>query len=118
MGILFVYQTSQPDGSIWEAVAINFGLPYFSISISFNILLTLMIVIRLVLHGRNIHAATGSPAGIGGLYMTIATMFIESCALYGVTSLLFIGPWAVGNHAADTFLPVLAETQVRAFLRV
>jgi hypothetical protein len=117
MGIVFIYQTSQPDSSIWNSVAINFGLPYFSISIALNILLTLMIVTRLVLHNRNVRSAMGAPPGISGLYMAAVTMLIESSALYAVNSLLFIGPWAATSHAADLFLPILAETQVRALTR-
>jgi len=117
MGVMFIYQTSQPNSSIWNSIAINFGLPYFSISISLNVLLTLMIVIRLALHSRNIRAAMGAPAGLSGLYKAIVTMLIESSALYAVNSLLFIGPWGAGNHAADIFLPILAETQVRILIQ-
>jgi hypothetical protein len=118
MGIVFIYQTSQPDSSIWNSVAINFGLPYFSISVALNILLTIMIVTRLVLHSRNIRAAVGAPPGISGLYKAIVTMLVESSALYAVNSLLFIGPWGAKSHAADIFLPILAETQVRAFTQL
>ena len=88
-----------------------FSLPYFAISISLNILLTLMIVIRLVLHSRDIRAATGAPSRFIGLYKTVVTMLIECSALYTVTSLLVVGP-NIGN----IFLPILAEAQVRASL--
>ena len=116
MGIVLVYQTSQPS-SIWNSLAATTGIPYFSISVSLNVLLTLMIVTRLILHGRNIQSAMGGPVRVGGLYKTVVTMLIESCALYAVTSLLFIGPWYAKNHASDIFLPILAEVQVRpAFL--
>jgi len=114
MGVMFIYQTSQPNSSIWNSIAVNFGLPYFSISIALNVLLTLMIVVRLVLHSRNIRSAMGTPVGVNGLYKAIVTMLIESSALYAVNSLLFIGPWGAGSHAADIFLPILAETQVIA----
>jgi len=117
MGVILIYQTSQPNSSIWNSVAIDFGLPYFSISISLNILLTLMIVTRLVLHNREIRSAMGSPSGLTGLYKAIITMLIESSALYAANSLLFVGPWGAKNHAADIFLPILAETQVCAFLQ-
>ena len=76
-----------------------------------------MIVIRLVLHMRIIRTTKGSPSVHSGLYKGIVTMLIESSALYAVNSLLFIGPWGAGNHASDIFLPILAQTQVRAFLR-
>lgn len=115
MGIMLIYQTSQPNSSIWNSIAINFGLPYFSISLSLNILLTLMIVIRLVLHSRNIRTAMEAPSGATGLYKAIVTMLIESSAIYAANSLLFVGPWGAGSHVADIFLPILAETQVRAF---
>jgi len=118
MGVVFIYQTSQPESSIWNNVAISFGLPYFSISVGLNVLLTIMIVTRLVLHSRNVRSAMGAPVGISGLYKAIVTMLIESSALYAVNSLLFIGPWGAGSHIADIFVPILAETQVRACLRL
>ena len=112
MGIALIYQTSQPDSSIWNSVAISFGLPYFSISVSLNILLTLMIVVRLTLHNINIRNTMGAPAKTSSLYQAIKAiviMLVESSALYAVNSLLFIGPWGAGSHVADIFLPILAE---------
>ena len=117
MGAAYIYQTARPNDRIWNTVAANFGLPYFSISIALNILLTLMIVIRVVLYMRFIRTAKGASAGLDGLYKGIVTVLIESSALYAVNSLLFVGPWGAGNHASDIFLPILAQTQVRAFLQ-
>ena len=71
-----------------------------------------MIVVRLVLHGRNVRLTTGSAGGISGLYKAIATMLIESCALFAVGSLLVIG---VLFTPANGLQPILAEVQVRAF---
>ena len=115
MGIWLVYTTSQPS-SIWESLAANIGIPYFSITISLNVILTLMIVGRLILHGRNFRDAMGTPARASGLYKAVITILIESSAIYAVTSLLFIGPWIAKNRASDIFLPILAEVQVRSFL--
>ena len=102
------------DVSGWKTFTIRYSIPYFSVSISLNVLLTLMIIIRLVLHSRNTRTAAAALAGIGGLYKTIINMLIESSALYAVSSLLVIGTFASGSCAADVFLPILAETQVRA----
>jgi len=107
----------------------KFSVPYLSISVSLNILLTLMIVIRLVLHGRKIRTATGSLAGISRLYKSISAMLIESCALFSMASLLVVGPLAVyiyssttniyliGGFIVEIFYPILAEIQVRDFPR-
>ena len=92
----------------------DFGLPYYSISLLLNIVLTLMIVTRLALHSRDIRNALGPLAKTSGLYKTVITMLVESFSLYAATFPLFIGPWAAGCSAAVIFLPVIAETQVRA----
>ena len=99
----------------WRMV--DFSLAHLSITVSLNVFLTLAIVIRLVLHGRNIRAATASRAGISGLYKTIATMLIESSSLYAVTSLLLIAMWATGSNASGVFVPIHGETQVRVLPR-
>ena len=109
-GIVFLYPIGGSLSQIWS------GLVYFSISLSLNILLTLMIVIRLIVYGRNIRAATGSPVGVNGLYKTIATILVESSAIFAVTSVLYIGLMAVDSPVMDLISPILCETQVRALL--
>lgn len=116
-GIMFLYQNSQPDSSIWNPGAMSFGLPYFAISVSLNILLTLMIVTRILL----LWAPARPSAGASGLYRVtraIVIMLVESSALYSITSLLFIIPWGAKSSVAYIFLPILAETQVIASLLV
>ena len=113
MGILYQVVGSKDTG--YSSVVTGFGLPYLSISISLNILLTLIIIIRLILHTRNIRTAMGI-TGIGGLSKAIVTMLIESCALYTINSLLVIVSWVTGYNDVVTFVPFLAQTQVRAFL--
>ena len=79
MGIVVLVH--QPLGLInWGRIV---SVPYLSVSLSFNTLVTLM-------HGRNIRAITRFPSGISGLYKVIATMLIGSSALYAVSSLLVI----------------------------
>ena len=52
---------------------------------------------------------------MGGLYKTIITMFAESCGLYALNSLLYIGLLSAGKSIANPFPPILGQTQVRAF---
>ena len=106
MGIMLIYQNTNQG-----TFAINFGLPYFLISIALNILLTLMIVIRLALYTRNVRNGVGA-TGINKSCKVVITMLIESCSLYTVSSLLVVGPSNSG--ITGIFLPVLAQTQVRA----
>ena len=115
MGLLIVIAQAHGWRGIWSIILHEISIPYFSISVSLNVLLTLMIVTRLILHGRNVRAATGSPGGISGLYKAVATMLIESSALYSMNSLLLVVLWAVQSPAAGAFLPIIAEVQVRDF---
>ena len=112
-GVIITASQAHVWGGSWIAVPVDLGLLHLSISVSLNILLTLMIVTRLVLHGRIIRTATGTPAGTSRLYNTMATMFIESSALFSVNSLVLIGLWASGSSAAGVFPVIIAETQVR-----
>ena len=55
----------------------------------------------------------GNPAGVGGLYSTIVTMLIESCALYTCAILLYVIPWWASSDVSTSFGSILTETQVR-----
>ena len=103
------------DGCIpWIVTFAAIGIPHYSISISLNILLTLMIVTRLVLHSRNICTGVGVP-GVGGLYKTIITMLIESSVIYATSSLLVLVPLSTREVDPGGFMFILAETQARIF---
>jgi hypothetical protein len=109
MSIWYIFEISKPGGVHPGFDPAN---PYFSISLSLNILLTLMIIARVAWHGRNVRKATGVLSTANGLYNTIATMLVESCALYAATLLLFLVPTWANSIIAGTFWPVLNEIQV------
>lgn len=110
MGIAFLYQGSLHADL--DLSSVSFGVPYYSISLSLNVILTLMIVGRLILHSKNFQNAMGPTAKTGGLYKAIVTILIESCALYAITYLLFMAPWAAGSSVGNAFFPILVEVQV------
>lgn len=110
--VLVYYQISQPNCTIWRSTVINLGVPS-SISVSLDVLLTLMIIARLVLLSREIRKAMNAPFRIGGLYKAVITILCESSAIYAVTFLLWIGAWAAGNPTQYFFFPILTQTQVR-----
>ena len=81
---------------------IDVSTSYYSICLSLNVLLTLMIVVRLILHIRNIRTAIGTSDGSSGLHIVI-TMLIESCALYAVSVLAYTVSWATNSSALYLF---------------
>lgn len=109
--IMYIYQQTTAS-----ALGANFGVSYFSISLSLNVILTLMIVIRLVLHRRNLRKVLGTSDGSSGLYTAIVTMLIESYALYAIAFLLYIVPWALSSAVVVLFSPLIGPAQVCAVI--
>lgn len=113
IGILFVYEVSRVANFLNPPSLPDFGTPFYSISLSINILLTLMIVIRLVLHDRSFRKATGTRVTAGGLYKAVVTMLIESCALHAISFLLYMAPWSAGSSVTNIFYTTFTGIQVR-----
>lgn len=87
-------------------------MSYYSISLSLNVLLTLMIAIRLIRHSKNIRHALG-PGTDGGLYNVLVTIVVESCVLYAIISLVFMGAIGSQNQVQAVFGPSFITIQVR-----
>lgn len=105
-----VFQSAKPNASLWTTVTVNFALPYWSLSISLNIIVTLLIVGRLMMLRRNIRAALGEEHAIK--YTGVAAMLVESAALYTITSTIFIITYARNSYVQNLVLPVLCSVMV------
>ena len=98
---------------------------YFAITFSLNILLTLMIVGRLALCNQEVRAVMGilsrdhmgTSSQAGELYKAIATIFVESCAPYAISLLLYHIAYGIGSSLMVVFYLIFIETQVRVALR-
>ncbi|KAG5644541.1 hypothetical protein DXG03_008196 [Asterophora parasitica] len=117
MGIMTIFQSSRPNATLWSKVTVDFGLPYFCLATSLNVLLTLLISSRLYLHHRMMKKA-GSVGSSVIPYASITGMLVESSVLYAVSSLLFIGTYGANNGASALFLPILSQTQIIAPLLI
>lgn len=111
MSILSVFQTSRPSASLWTAAGVQFSLPYFSISISLNVMLTLLLVSRLLYMSWELRRTFG--ADHAKVYVSIAAMILESGAPYAVVGLIFIITYARNSDVQDLALPVLSQVMVR-----
>ena len=92
-----------------------YDLIYLAICVSLNVILSLMIIIRLALHTRNIRNAIGATSGLGSLYTTLITMLVESFALSAVGYILFIASFSTTSYAVAIFSAPLGQIQVRVF---
>lgn len=112
MGSLYLYQLSSPGSHLFTQEAIDFGLPYFVLSTSLNIVLTILLCSRLIYHQRAI-SKVGANVRVHGLpYMSIVSILVESSAIYAVFSIIFIATYAAEQVSAALALPLLAQAQV------
>ncbi|RPD60192.1 hypothetical protein L226DRAFT_571168 [Lentinus tigrinus ALCF2SS1-7] len=107
MSFLTLYQASRPDASLWTHTTVQFSLPYFSISISLNILLTLLLVGRLYYMSARAKRAIGREHA--ATYSSIASMLIESAVPYAIAGLIFIITYARNSNVQNLALPVLGQ---------
>ncbi|EGN96821.1 hypothetical protein SERLA73DRAFT_38888, partial [Serpula lacrymans var. lacrymans S7.3] len=81
-------QNSLPNGNLWGRLSFNFGLFYFTISASINVILTILIFARIFVF--RYHARKALEKAHTVPYMSVAALLIESCVLYAIFSILFI----------------------------
>ena len=116
LGITSIYYDS--GTRYYTVTETNITTSYYSICLSLNILLTLMIVIRLIVHIRDIRNATEASEGPGGLHTAAAAvvmMLIESYALYAGVLLAYTIPLAVNSWVAILFAGLTGSVQVRVY---
>lgn len=96
LGILELVSAFKPGGFFFSGKAVNFGLPYYSITVSMNIIVTALICTRLFYMSKQVRAALGSQNA--KLYTSVAAMLIESAAPYTAMGILFLPFYAKGNN--------------------
>ena len=119
LGIATIYYDS---GMRMDSVTeTNITTGYYSICLSLNILLTLMIIIRLMVHIKNTRNATGASDGSSGLHTAVSAavmMLIESYALYACVLLAITVTWAMSNWVGTIFSGVIGAVQVRVVFTI
>jgi hypothetical protein len=114
---VLIYQTSQPEKSLGNTFAgLDLGYLFYLISPSLNILLTLMIILRIILHTRTLRWALGTSSGLVEVYDDFIFVLVEPCVLYTVSFLLYVIPWGSGSFVRDIFFPTFVQVQVRISL--
>ncbi|TCD61350.1 hypothetical protein EIP91_008560 [Steccherinum ochraceum] len=109
MAVLFAIETASPFG-FFSSQATSFALPYFGLSLALNIWLTLMIFLRMLFHRRQGRKIFGT--NYGKHYASISTMFIESAALYAISSILLLGTYAPQHPINQIWLGLEPSVQM------
>lgn len=110
LSIIELVLAGKPNGDFFHGKTINFGTPYYTITIAFNITVTLLIVSRLRRLSKVVSGAIGPDSA--KVYTGVASVLIESAAPYSLVGMMFLIPYAIGNGTAVSFGQVWAKIAV------
>ena len=113
LSVVWLIQVSAPASSPWGSLsnnAINFTAPYFWMSLSLNISMTIAICARLLFYRHRITRVLGPNHGTQ--YTSVAAMIVESSFIYSAFALLFLIPFALNNPIQNAFIQLMGEIQV------
>lgn len=99
MAIIELVIAGKPGGNFFGGRTINFGLPYYSITIGLNIVVTALISFRLLRLSRAISRVLGGDSS--RIYTNLVTILVESAAPYSIIGIVFLIPYGMGS---DTFI--------------
>jgi len=100
MGVFFLLQLSAASPLV--QTDLNWTIPYISISLALNILVTIAIVLRLLVIRHRITSVLGPTHG--SQYTSIAAMIVESASLYSLFAVFFLIPF--GLNSAISAIPL------------
>lgn len=112
LAIITLFQSAQPNASLWSRITVQFVVPYWSLSVSLNVLLTLIISFRLLHMRRSVAVVLGPEHS--KVYTSVVSMIIESAALFSGTGLFFIICYARNSNIQNLVLPILDQVVVSA----
>ncbi|EJC99624.1 uncharacterized protein FOMMEDRAFT_93135 [Fomitiporia mediterranea MF3/22] len=107
LGILVVYQAAQPGANLWIHSEIPIVVPYWSLSIALNIVITLAIAYRMLKSRRTVIQTLGQEHS--KIYTSVTSMLIESAALYSVTGIVYIVCYARNSTIQNAVLPIMDQ---------
>ena len=111
LGTVWTLQSSKPGLSLYNSLPIAIGTAYYVTSLSVNIFVTTLITIRLILHRQSV-ITNALPPEHTVHHLSVATIVIESAALYSAVGLCFLVSYAINNPLNQIFMALASSCQV------
>lgn len=110
LSIIELVIAGKPGGNFFGGRTINFGTPYYAITISLNVIVTILISVRLLRLSRAISKVLGRDSS--RMYTNVVAILAESAAPYSIVGLMFLIPYAMGSDISIGFGLVWAKLTV------
>ncbi|KAI0340440.1 hypothetical protein BDW22DRAFT_1309572, partial [Trametopsis cervina] len=105
--VLELVASFKPGGFFFGTKSVNFGTPYYSLTIGLNIVVTALICARLLSLSRVIRESMGPENA--RIYTGVASIMIESALPYSLMGIVFLVPYARGQLVAVALGQVWAK---------
>ncbi|PFH45793.1 hypothetical protein AMATHDRAFT_8659 [Amanita thiersii Skay4041] len=109
LGTLWTIKSSQPGLSLYSTLPLILGTSYYVVSLAINIIVTILITTRLIMYRKTMLSTL--PNEHAKHYVSLATIIIESSALYSVFAIIFIATYGANNPVNQIFLSVASACQ-------
>ena len=110
MSILHTVQASHATAVLWDETSLSFSIPYVSLAMSLNILLTIVLTWRLLDFCRRLPLTVTED--VRQKYNSIEALVVESALPYGIVSFIFVVLYGLGNTGSNLFVPLLVQLHV------
>lgn len=113
-GSFSLYKLATPGDTITAKDKADWSIVYRTISLSFNVILTCAIILRIYLVSRDVrkHRFPRTP-WLQEPYFHVITMLTESASLETAVGLVYIITVGLNSPLQNAFLPILGQVQVR-----
>ncbi|KAI0362149.1 hypothetical protein OH77DRAFT_23803 [Trametes cingulata] len=109
LSVMHCIQAARPDAGLWDDATVKISLPYASVSMSLNILFTVILGWRLLDLRRKLPAATSDDRV--KRFGSMRAIAVETALPYGLASFLFVVLYGLRNTGANLFVPLLVQLE-------
>ncbi|OCH85264.1 hypothetical protein OBBRIDRAFT_740208 [Obba rivulosa] len=104
LAILVLITAGTPGGQTFSGRTVDFGTPLYSMAISLNIILTILICGRLLFLSKWVRQTMGSESA--EIYTGIMAILIESAVPYSICGIIFLIPYVRGSETSIAFAQI------------
>jgi hypothetical protein len=111
LSVLHCIQASRPTTDIYDEDTLRFSVPYASLSMSLNVLISISLLWRIIDLRRQLPANMDNKTRTR--YTSIEAMVVESALPLGLVSFAFVISYGVHSISAHLFSYLLVQLEVR-----
>lgn len=107
MSILLIWSSAQPNANFFQGQSVSFGVPYVALTISLNVIVTLLICGRLLAVRNKVRAVLG--AEHAKTYTNVASIIVESGTPFTILGIAYAVSYARNSPTSIAFVQVWGD---------